>query len=187
MAFVGLLKDVLKNWTEKNIAIIDTNEANQETAVRSRAQGQGSHSRVAPRREDASTPSRRVETCRRARQILCQVVTSGVLLCLPLPTTLAGMRKPIRRDGDRKSKPVSDAHNRNKISASRERDNQWRGNRDPDLPQGRTLLRRAERSQSGLFDAEGCGLTDSVANQRSRLPMLIRACWRGSPDRSRRA
>ena len=37
MAFVGLFKDALgaaKNWTEENIAIIDTNEADQEPAVR---------------------------------------------------------------------------------------------------------------------------------------------------------
>jgi hypothetical protein len=37
MAFVGLFKDALgatKNWTENYIAIIDTNEADQEPAVR---------------------------------------------------------------------------------------------------------------------------------------------------------
>jgi hypothetical protein len=39
-----------------------------------------------------------------------QVITIGVVLCLRLPITLPGMRKPIRRDGDRKSKPVADPH-----------------------------------------------------------------------------
>jgi hypothetical protein len=43
MAFVGLFKDALgasKNWTENNIAIIDTNEADQEPAVHAaRAKG----------------------------------------------------------------------------------------------------------------------------------------------------